>query len=788
MKKLVSLLFLFTCLTTASFGQSAGQVVKGKILDTQSKAPLVGATVVVLGTDPVLGTTTDAAGNFKLINVPLGRQTLGVRYLGYKAQVRPNVIVTAGKEVVVPVEMEEQVISSAEVVITGERARGVAQNEFASVSACTFNVEETSRFAGSRNDPARMAANFAGVSGANDFRNDIVIRGNSPAGVLWRLEGINIPNPNHYGALGSTGGPVSMINYNVLDKSDFMTAAFPAQYGNAVAGVFDLRMRSGNPEKHEYLGQIGFNGFEVGAEGPLRRDGTSSFLVNYRYSTLGVFQALGLEFGTGSATPHYQDVTYKVDLATKKLGTFSFFGLGGISKIDLLGSEGDTTLQDSYGSENEDSRLKYRTGVAGVSNQFLFNPTTYLKTTLSASTTRQQFKGDSVSLENRQPVPLEEAQYQQNMYSLNVLLNKKFNARNTFTTGVILDWYAFDLSNRRLVPGSEKIIRNNQGRSLLTQGYAQWQHRFTDNFTVNSGLNVQHFGYSGSLAVEPRLGLKYFLNAAQSLSFGYGRHSQMQPLQSYFTITSLADGTTRETNKNLDFGQSQHLALGYENHLSTNLRLKTEIYYQRISNAAVETRPSSFSMLNSGADFVIPDNDSLRNAGRGRNYGLELTLEKSYSAGYYYLLTASLFDSKYKGSDQVWRNTAFNGGYVLNALAGKEFKIGRQANAFNLDWKMTVAGGNYYTPIDYARSRAARAEILQTEQAFSRQAPDYFRTDLKLSYRLNRTRLTHEFSLDLQNLTGRKNVFAQRYNVRTNQIATEYQIGFFPVPQYRILF
>ena len=780
MKKL--LLLLLTLATGLPvWAQQNTQIIKGSVTDAQSGYPLVGATVILLEADPVIASPTDGEGNFRLAGVPLGRQTLQVRYLGYKAQIVPNLVVTAGKEVMVQVALEEQVLQGQEVVITGEREKGVARNEFATVSARTFNPEQTARFAGSRNDPARMAANYAGVSGANDSRNDIIIRGNSPAGLLWRLDGINIPNPNHYGALGSTGGPVSMLNYNMLDQSDFLTAAFPAQYGNALAGVFDLQLRTGNNEKREYLGQVGFNGFEIGAEGPLDSESKASYLANYRYSTLGVFKALGLDFGTGSAIPQYQDATFKVVLPTQKTGTFSVFGLGGVSRINLLGSEEDTTALNLYGSENQDWYLSYQTGVMGASHQYYFNPTTYSRISLAASGTRQTFYGDSLSTETRVPVPLEEADYRQNKYSLNLLVHKKFSARNTLTTGAILDLYTFDLQSYRIVTGSTRAFRNSDGQSLLTQAYTQWLHRFSDNLSLNAGLTGQHFGYSNSLAVEPRLGLKYFLNARQSLSLGYGHHSQMQPLQSYFTRTTFPDGRTALTNQHLDFVQSKHLAFSYDYSFSPDLRLKVETYYQRLSDAAVESRPSSFSMLNAGADFSIPDTDSLLNAGRGRNYGVELTLEKFYSDGYYFLATGSLFDSKYQGSDGMWRNTAFNGHYVVNALAGKEIKVGRgQRNSLNLDWKMTVAGGRYVTPIDLERSRLAGQAVYREQQAFSRQLDDYFRTDLKIAYRRNQGKTTHEFSLDLQNLTNRKNVFTPRYNPRTNVLGTEYQMGFFP--------
>lgn len=787
MKKLLVLLLFFASYAQL-LAQASTQIVKGKVTDAQSNYPLIGATVIVFGSAPLIGATTNEEGEFKLTNVPLGRQILKVTYMGYREQTIPNVIVTAGKETVLRLQLEEYVVTGKEVVVTANRDRSQTNNELTTVSARSFNVEETSRYAGSRNDPARMAANFAGVSGANDARNDIIIRGNSPAGLLWRLEGINIPNPSHFGALGATGGPVSILNNNTLDKSDFMTAAFPAQYGNAVAGVFDLGLRNGNRDKREYLGQIGFNGFELGAEGPLCKGKRGSYLVNYRYSTLGVFQAIGLDFGTGSATPNYQDLTFKVDLPTTKAGRFTVFGLGGTSSINLLGSEVDTSGKNLYGDENFDNYLQYRTGIFGASHTYYFNSTTYYKATLAASQIWESFHSDSLRADNRQPVPSEEAEYEQNKYSANILVNKKFNNRNNLTVGTIFDLYAFNLLNQRLVQNDPRIFRNSTGESLLSQYYTQWQHKFNDQLTLNSGLTFLHFGYSNSTALEPRVGLKYAPDERQSISVGYGYHSQMQALPSYFTSTKLPNGSLVLTNKELGFTRSQHFVLAYDRTLTPELRIKVETYFQAISKAAVEQRASSFSLLNAGADFVTPDNDSLVNKGTGRNYGVELTLEKFYSQGYYFLFTTSVFDSKYKGSDGILRNTAFNGHYVLNILAGKEFKVGKKDNVLNLDWKVTTAGGRYITPVDFESSQKSGTEVRREHEAYSQQLKQYFRTDFKISFRMNRKRITQEFSLDLQNILNTKNVFIQRYNTRTNQVNTEYQMGFFPIPQYRILF
>ncbi len=254
----IAILICSWCLTEVS-AQSLTQTIRGKVIDKQSKSPLPGATIQLMGVEPIQGTLADEEGNFRLSQVPVGRRTLKVRYVGYNEQIISDLVIGSAKEVIVTIELEESLVQTEEVVVTADTEKDKANNELAFISARTFNIDETRRYAGNRNDPARMAANFAGVSGADDARNDIIIRGNSPIGLLWRLEGIAIPNPNHFSGLGTTGGPVSILNNNLLTSSDFFTSAFPAEYGNATSGVFDIKMRPGNNEQHELTGQVGFN-------------------------------------------------------------------------------------------------------------------------------------------------------------------------------------------------------------------------------------------------------------------------------------------------------------------------------------------------------------------------------------------------------------------------------------------------------------------------------------------------------------------------------------------------
>lgn len=772
------------------------QTVRGRILDEASKAPVIGASIVLVRTEtPLIGATADLEGNFKIAGVPLGRQTFQVKAIGYESRMLANVVITAGKEVVLEIVLTESVVQQAEVEITAKRSdnKRVTNNEMALISGRSFNVDDTKRYAGALGDPARMAANFAGVIAGNDSRNDIVVRGNSPSGMLWQMEGLNIPNPNHFGSLTSTGGPVSILNNNNLAKSDFITSAFPAQYGNGLSGVFDLRLRNGNDEKREYLGQVGFNGFEFGAEGPFSKTDPKkgSYLFNYRYSTLGVFNQLGIQFGTGNAVPNYQDINFKINLPLSSKVTLSAFGIGGISDVNFEGNKEDTTGENLYGSENENTRVDYGTGVGGIAVDIQTSKKSNLKIVAGATATSENFEGDSISTETRQAFLSGKARFRTQKYSLNGQYIYKINARNSLNAGFYNDFYQYNLFNKDVYRGVNEVVRvNRNGDWYLGQAYLQWKHRFSQRLSITPGLHAQYTTQGEAFAIEPRIGARYNVTEAQSINLGYGMHHQMQSAYSYAVETPGANGVAL-TNQNLGFTRSQHLVLGTERLITDNTSLKAEAYYQWIDYAPVTAsdRPSSYSALNSGNSFAPDSEDSLVNKGLGENYGIEITLERTFTKGFYYLITASIFDSKYRGSDKVWRNTAFNTGYVLNALVGKEWKIGKGGkNVFALNLKFSTIGGRYLTPLNLQASQEAERAIFEENKAFSQRQSEYLRADVKLSYRIEYSKSTLEFAVDLQNVSNHQNVFNQQYNRRTNRIVTQYQQGFFPVPFVRYTF
>lgn len=779
----ITLNILFILLgSSVAIAQS--QTIRGVVKDADSHYPMIGVTVVVLNSDPILGAVTNADGQYEIKNVPVGRVNLKFSFVGYKDAYLNQQLLEIGKELILNISIEEDIQAMDEIVITAQKEH-VINNEAAIASVRTFDVEETRRYAGSRNDIARMASNYAGVSNADDSRNDIVIRGNSPVGLLWRLDGIDIPSPNHYNTLGSTGGPVSILNNNNLANSDFITSAFPASYGNTVSGVFDLELKKGNAFTREYTGQIGFNGFELGAEGPFSKNGKSSYMANYRYSTLGVFKALGVDFGTGTAVPQYQDATFALDFNTEKAGSFKLFGIGGISSIHFEPVEESDGQGNLYSTE--DLKNNAQVGVIGLKHTYYFNANNYWTTSLATSYQHSDVVIDSLQNNpaNQQVDDVRQNQ-SQTKYSVFTKYVSKINARNKVELGVNLNYYDINYQDSVYFIDNDSWFRYTDvtGGTLLSQTYAQYQWKLTDQVRMVGGVHFQNLELTNESVVEPRFGFLYQATSSTNISLGYGLHSQLQPLVvNFWKFRDIPDSD----NTNVGFTRSHHFSAGLDQTFGQNFHLKVEGYYQHLFNVPIESASSSYSILNSGSSFGFEVKPNMVNEGLGKNYGVELTLEKYFSSNYYFLLTTSLFESKYQGSDGVWRNTAFNNQYIVNLLGGKEFHLGK-SGVLTTDLKLTLSGGRFHTPIDLDASNAAGEVVYVDSEAYSLQYDPYFRTDFKIGYRMNMKRISQEWLIDFQNVTNRENIFEEFYNPQTQTIDRRNQLGLFIIPQYRILF
>lgn len=793
MKKLIQVA-IFVILQIHLFSQSG--TIQGIVIDYQSEITIIGATIELLSSDDVVGTTTDEDGHFVLSNVPLGRNVIRISYLGYESITLPNIDVTTGKDVLVNISLKEQINTLSEIVVLAKSTKDRPQNEMATISARQFSLEEVNRYSGGRSDVARLVANFAGVSAPDDSRNDIVIRGNSPTGVLWKIEGIPVPSPNHYSTFGTTGSPVSALNPNMLRSSDFLTSAFPAEYGNANAGVFDIGFRNGNKERAEYTFQIGaFSGFEGIAEGPMGKKG-GSYLIAGRYSFVGLVGAGGTD-----AVPNYQDLSFKIDLGKSSAGRFTLFGIGGQSNIDFLKEE--ISPDDLFSEEDEDSFVKGGFGLVGLKHNLIIGDKTYIRTIIGASRRNNTFELDryyNLDMEDEFKLRILEVDDTESRYSFSSYINTKLNSQQTFRAGVLYENFANDsfLRDREEAPDLNNdgepdwfTVYDFNGRTGLLQPFVQSNYRFNKELSVQGGIHGQYSTMNQQMVIEPRASISYQLNDKNKVTLGYGVHNQNAPLPILFLNEQIGDELV-QTNKDLDFVRSQHYVLGYDRRIADNWRFKAEVYYQSLDRVPVESFPSSYSTLTEGADFGFSDDKtSLVSEGTGSNQGIEITVEKFYSKGYHLLATASFFDSKYTGSDGIERSTPFDNGYVLNFLAGREFKLGKTGkNAFMIDTKITTSGGKWYTPIDLEASRLAQFEVLEEEQAFTRQFDQYLRWDLKLGIKLNssKRKIAHMFYLDFQNVTNRENVFIRQYNRTSGEIDQDNQVGFFPDFLYRVQF
>ena len=798
MKFFIIFFFLFSSLLKV-FSQEVTQNIRGTVIEKETRSELYGAIVSVDGVVNPVTTSTDEKGNFRLTGVSIGRHTVKVKYVGYYDLVLNNIIVNAGKETILTIEMVEAITKLEEVNITDSK-KGDANNDMSTVSNKNFSMEEANRYAGSRGDPARMASNFAGVNGADDSRNDIVIRGNSPAGVLWRVEGINIPNPNHFAVPGTTGGPVSILNNKTFGNSDFMTGAFAAEYGNTNAGVFDIRLRNGNNEKHEFTLQFGLLGMEAAAEGPLSKKSGATYLVTYRYSTLKLLGGLHIPIGT-SAIPGYQDASFKLNFPTKKAGNFSVFGIGGTSDVFVKLSDKKYDEIELYGDNNRDQFLQTSMGVVGVTHSKSINERTLIKTTVSAYGQQVVAKDD---IFYRNPTtyitdtifPKMRYTFKFGKYALNFNLTHKFSAKTTLKTGVTAEYLLFNLRDSNLIESINKwdVRENYIGSTMLIQPFVQVKYKPHERVAINVGLHGQYLTLNGSSSIEPRAGIRWNFANTQWLSFGYGMHSQMQPNYIYFHQTLNASGQYEMNNKNLGFTRAQHFVLGYEKKFQQTSRIVMEAYYQSLYNVPIDIYSSSYSLLNQGSMFNPPYPGKLVNNGTGSNYGVEFTLERYFNKSFFLLYTVSLYESKYKGSDGVTRNTDYNGNYVTNLLLGKEIKIGSTGRkVFTISGKLTSAGGRRYSPANIAASQAVGNLVEVDSLRNTLQFHSYFRFDIKIGYKISTKKTTHEIAFDLVNIFNNKNILGLTYapdpsNPGGNPIKQEYQLGFLPLFYYRVDF
>lgn len=758
------------------------QIIKGNVFDIESGNPLIGVNIIVLNLEPITGTTSNIEGFYKIANIPLGRFNIKLSYIGYETKIISEVLVTSSKEVVLNVGLKQSVSELSEVTIKAYTEKNQPLNTMATVSARSFSVEETRRYAGGADDPARMASAFAGVTVGNLQDNAIIIRGNSPKGVGWRIEGIEVPNPNHFaGGNVAGGGGVTIFSSQMLSNSDFFTGAFPAEYGNAIAGVFDMKLRTGNNEKREYAFQVGVMGIDFSSEGPFKKGKTANYLFNYRYSTFGLLTKYKIIPTT--EVIGYQDLSFKINIPSKKFGTFNLWAIGGLD-TDHNPGVSDTTKWKSYWDRIE-SDILMDMCAAGLNHKYQFNSKTFLNSTIATTTYSSKYQAQThdASMVKSKMYDLFQRESQ---LILNAYIIHKFNSQHTIKTGINSQIIFYNIDNsgaiQKFQPSTYTRIAKENGKSNFYEYYLQYKFDILSNISINGGINSCYFEVNNDYSIDPRIGIKWQFLPKHALSIGYGKHSQRENLKFYF-IKQFSNGESELPNKNLKLSHSDHYILAYDWLINENMRLKIEPYYQYLYSIPGIAN-TNYSMINFKQDYTF--NYPLVNTNLGRNIGIDMTLEKFLSKNYYFLITGSLFESTYKGDDGIWHNSRYNKNIVINTLFGKEFFF-KKNRTLGVNTRLNLIGGERYSPIDETISKLMNDVVFDESKAFSKQFPLVTYLNFTITYRSNKKNFSGIWALQVLNALGAPQ-YQFIYNYKTTLIEQTPIRVTIPVLSYKIEF
>lgn len=683
---------LFAILSTLCYGSSYAQngspqhdsttvtsTIRGEVVSASSHLPVLRARVAIQSTK--LGALTNAQGEYRITNVPVGHYIITISAVGFSPSSQ-EVVVGSGHQVVLNIILQERIIQGDTISVTGSEALTTI-NRVAAVSATPFSVQDVNRYAGAFQDPSRMAQNFAGVFGRGTTNNYIVVRGGSPIELLWRLDGIDIPNPNHFGKDGSSGGLISAIDSYILGNSDFLTGAFPAEYGTKLSAVFDLHTRNGNTEQPEGMAQISFNGLQGLGEGPIPGLTGSSFLLSYRHSTIGFLRQIGLlDYDN---LPDFDDASMKLHVAVGEHDQLNATGLWGSAHIDA--------------SNTQDEEIGQGSGilVGGVTWQHLFSEQLLGHVYLNYAGNRYD-EGLGRSSTESTTISYTTAKGD---------LSFTPNLTHNFELGFTAQRLRFNLDQRQDF--------SLDTSTAIYQSFLNWNWHIIPELVLNSGLFTQFIQYNHSSSYEPRLSLAWSPVPEHTFAVAYGVHRQPEPLE---------------------FAQAIHYVAGYTFRPDPDIMIKAEGYYKDYSRVPVHASTlDSYSFLNAGFAERIDFSD-LVNKGRGRSYGAELTLLKHYVEGYYITATTSLVRQEFAGSDSIWHFGTFDNRYIVNLLAGYDFSLG-SSSVLTLSEKFSFAGGGTYTPYDMQRSYEAEYGILDSTHAFGARNPPYVRLDINAEFHFN---------------------------------------------------
>ena len=760
-----------------------GQTVRGQVCDVASGEPMIGVTITVENGTTV-GTVSDADGNFVINNVPVGRHSVRATYIGYEPVLLKEQLVTSGKELVLSLKMRENISELGEVVVKPRVNKQLPLNEMTQVGARMFSVEEATRYAGGMADPARTASMFAGVA-SGGATNGISIHGNSPQMLQWRVEGVEVNNPNHFAEItGAGGGIFTSLNGTVLANSDFLTGAMPAEYGNALSGAFDMKMRVGNSSKHEHAIQVGTLGVDFASEGPLGKDSKASYLVNYRYSFLEIakkLHAINME----KDTLDYQDLSFKFNIPTMNAGTFAVWFTGLIDRYE--NEVPDVSDWETLWDMN-DSWSNQKSWAGGLTHTYRFRSGGTLTSNVAFTGNYQKLSQNDYDYEMNKMPDLEGRSMSWNVI-ISTQHKHKFSSRYTMQNGFEHRHMDFStwMDYVQVVGGPLYRIYDSKGNTGLTRLYTNHKLALNQRLSSVAGVNVMWFNLNNQVLVEPRVSMQYKTSPSSTLSLAYALNSRKESTDTYFVLS--ADSQEPNANSNLGLTRSHHISASFAQRLGENTMLKIEPYWQWLFDVPVE-QGTTYSIINHN---VFYQDRALVNEGAGRNYGIDFTLERYLKDGFYGMLTATLFKSEYRDAQGEWHHSRHDRGYITNILGGKEWMVGKsRKNVFGINGRLTLMGGDCYTPIpegityeDVAMRPDKSIPMVDTADPFTKQLGMNVGYAFSAKYTINKRHTSHHIILEYLQM---RSFHGQTFDLRTHELVEKYTSLTFPNIAYRVEF
>lgn len=769
MKRIMMKMVVLSLFATIELNAQVKSRLCGMISD-ESGRPVYGAKINVYTDVLSFSAISDSTGSFCTDSISVGRVKVEILSQGFQTALFQEFEMKSGNASFLQTTLQEKVSNLKEVVVKGKESKDKPNNSMALVGARRLSMEEASRYAGGFDDPARLASSFGGASGGIG-NNGIAVRGNKPGSFQWRMEGMEIPNPNHFADVISFGaGGLSALSAQLISSADFFTGGFPAEYGNALAGIMDIKIRNGINSKRRYGFKIGAIGTEAATEGPFKMGKKSTYNIHYRYSTLGLISFL-LPPEAGGI--RYQDLSMKLYFPTRA-GKFSVWYLGALDKSGQVAVDDSTKWKYDYERESSDSRQGF--SVAGASHKIPLTSVVSLNNTLTWST--NAINHDVNRLDNA----LREQDYQRiksitGRYSVHTSLDIKSGPVHTNKTGAFVNEMYYDMNLRTKPDSIWYTIADQSGSVSLIQLYSQSKFNLSDRWTIAAGLHSSRFSLSKQQTLEPRVSAAFALSETSTLAAAYGNHSQMERIQVY----SIQNDAGEKINRDLKLSRAHHAVLSWDIRLSEKMRMKTEVYHQELYDIPV-VDSGSYSLINETGNWFFQQ--ELVNKGKGRNTGADVTLERFMNKGFYYLITGSVFDSRYLGGDNVWRSTRYNRNWIANILIGKEWKTGKtKSNLFSANLRLTMQGGERITPVQYQNY-----SLVEDANAFSKTLPVQNILHSTITYRINKNKYSSLWSLQLINALSTPEIQGYVYNLQSEKVEYKKDVLFIPNVSYKIEF